>query len=83
MFQQEILRSLSGQVHRRYWRLPDSIYETVRVKLRGLDRQAIYRIEDIDVEDANLISGAELMDKGVRINTQEVPGAAIVFYQKQ
>ncbi|MDX9818091.1 MAG: alpha-galactosidase [Desulfococcus multivorans] len=61
----------------------ESIYETVRVKLRGLDRQAHYRVEDIDKEPAVFYSGGELMDKGIGITTPTVPGAAIVIYQKQ
>ena len=60
----------------------DSIYETVLVKLRGLDRQANYQIEDIDAEDTILLSGAELMDKGIRITTQSVPAAAIITYKE-
>jgi alpha-galactosidase len=54
---------------------------TLRVKLRGLDPAAQYRITDLDHPDAaRTIAGQELMATGLTITLNDRPAAAIVTY---
>jgi len=59
-----------------------SFYESARLKLRGLEASARYRVVNLDAPAATEMSGAELMEKGLPISIAQQPGAAIVTYQK-
>ncbi len=64
------------------FRRTNSIYESARLKLRGLDAQARYAVTDLDRPDAvQKITGAELMDKGLLVTASAQPAAVVVTYQ--
>jgi len=56
---------------------------TLRVKLRGLNPAAQYRVTDLDHPDAaRTVAGQELMSTGLTITLNDRPAAAIVTYEK-
>jgi alpha-galactosidase len=52
------------------------------VLLRGLDATANYEVTNPDAGTATIISGKDLMQKGLHIEITAQPGAAILFYRK-
>jgi hypothetical protein len=65
------------------FRRANSIYESVRLKLRGLDVAARYSVMDIDDPKAEqIISGRELMEKGLLVTASAQPAAPIYTYRK-
>ena len=52
------------------------------VLLRGLDATANYEVTNPDAGAAAIISGKDLMQKGLQIEITAQPGAAIIFYKK-
>jgi alpha-galactosidase len=59
-----------------------SFYESARLRLRGLDANARYRVLNLDAPNPKELSGAELMEKGLALSITQQPGSAIVTYQK-
>jgi alpha-galactosidase len=64
------------------FRRKQSIYESVRLKLQGLDPQAKYEFASIDGGKKTETIGEELMQKGLPIAIDACPGVAIIKYQK-
>ena len=67
------------------FRRRDSIAESARLKLRGLDPKAKYQITRLDREDQSgqlAISGEELLQNGISVSVVERPGAVIVKYRQ-
>jgi len=64
------------------FRRPESLYESARFVLRGLDPAASYEVRDIDAEGTQRLTGRELMGKGLLVTIPDRPGAAIVFYKR-
>ncbi len=65
------------------FRRADSIYETARVKLRGLDPLARYRFIDFDHRaDQRERTGRELMETGLDLAISDRPGSALLTYEK-
>ncbi len=64
------------------FRREDSIYEAARFKLRGLVPDARYRATDLDKPEPVEMTGRELMQKGLRIDTTEQPAAMVVTYKR-
>ena len=54
--------------------------QTGTFRLSGLDSAAQYELNNFDAEGKTRASGKELMEKGLTIDIQEKPGAAVVFY---
>jgi alpha-galactosidase len=52
------------------------------VLLRGLDATATYEVTNPDAGAVTVISGKDLMQKGLHIEIAAQPGAAILFYRK-
>jgi alpha-galactosidase len=66
------------------FRRPMSPFETARFRLHDLEPTAIYVVTDVDhPHNAREISGQELMDRGIEVNLDTAPTAAIVTYQKK
>jgi alpha-galactosidase len=63
----------------------ESIYPAVQLRLRGLDRDAEYEITNHDHPDTTSHTGAELMDRGLRITVEfeERPAAVIITYKRK
>ncbi|MCX6927678.1 MAG: alpha-galactosidase [Verrucomicrobia bacterium] len=67
------------------FRRRDSIFESARLKLRGLDPRARYQISRLDRQDQTgqpTLSGEELLQKGLFVSIEECPCAVIVKYQQ-
>jgi alpha-galactosidase len=50
-------------------------------RLSGLDPSAHYKITNLDVKGSRSISGKQLMEKGLMIEINNKPGAAVITYQ--
>jgi alpha-galactosidase len=64
------------------FRRSESIYESVRLRLRGLDPEAQYRLTRFDANAPSEIAGKELLEKGLSVAIRDRPGAAIIKYQR-
>ncbi|HZT43043.1 MAG TPA: alpha-galactosidase [Chthonomonadaceae bacterium] len=64
------------------FRRPKCPEETLTVKLRGLDPQARYTVQNVDGSNQQQRSGRELMEAGLPITIQEPPGAAVITYRR-
>jgi alpha-galactosidase len=64
------------------FRRQDSVYTSSRFRLRGLERDATYRITDVDAGEAMTASGAQLMDEGLEMKIGTAPAARVVRYRK-
>ncbi|MCC6123644.1 MAG: alpha-galactosidase [Pirellulales bacterium] len=64
------------------FRRAGSAYESVRLKLRGLNPQAQYQFSRFDREDKIEMSGAELLEKGLTVAIGERPGVAVFKYRR-
>jgi alpha-galactosidase len=74
----------SGKGMVQVFRRAASHYESARFKLRNLDPKARYVVTNVDHPDApQNLTGAELMDKGLRIETAARPAAVIITYRRE
>jgi len=64
------------------FRRQDSVYESARLKLQGLDPKASYTVADVDSDRPAKISGKDLMEKGLKVEIAERPGAVVIRYSK-
>lgn len=64
------------------FRRPQSIYESARFKLRGLDAGATYRFTDVSSKKSFTQTGGELAKKGLLVTIEECPAAAVFIYEK-
>jgi len=71
-----------GEGMMQVFRRADSFYESARLKLRGLDPKARYRVRDLDAPRAKEITGRELMEKGILVTIAAQPGAVVITYQR-
>jgi hypothetical protein len=60
----------------------DSSYEVARYKRQGLDENSPYMITNIDHSEKIRMNGRELMDKGLRVENENRPGAVVIIYKK-
>jgi alpha-galactosidase len=75
-------RPESGDGMVQAFRRPESPYESIRVKLHGLEPSAIYEITNLDAATLKQISGKELLEQGLLIDIGVKPGAVIIKYHK-
>jgi alpha-galactosidase len=59
-----------------------TIYDSGLCKLKGLEPDARYEIHDFDQEEKIIMTGQELIEKGLRITFTQQPGAALIQYKK-
>jgi len=65
------------------FRRPDSNFEAGRFKLRGLETAARYVVTDLDRPDeAQTLTGEELMKRGLLVTIREQPGALVITYKQ-
>ena len=64
------------------FRRDKSDYESVRVKLHGLDADAVYALTNLDVPGATEMTGRELLESGLPIAIPDRRGAVIITYRK-
>lgn len=76
-------RPEAGQGVVQVFRRANSIYESARVKLRGLDARARYAVTDLDKpEGTQEFTGAELAERGLLVTTPGQPSALALTYRK-
>ncbi len=75
-------QSKTGEGMIQVFRRQNSVYESVRLKLRGLDDKARYEIEDLDRKEKKVMTGSELLEKGLSVVIGEQPGSALIVYRK-
>jgi alpha-galactosidase len=64
------------------FRHSESVYESARFKLRGLDPTATYELRNFDVPGATTHSGLELMGQGLLLTLTNSPDSAVISYQR-
>ena len=65
------------------FRREESPYESIRLKLRGLDPNAVYALTNFDAPGTTEMTGAELLHAGLSIALSERPAAAVIAYKKK
>jgi alpha-galactosidase len=65
------------------FRRTESVYESIRVRLRGLDPEARYELTNLVAAGSTKTTGRELMEKGLAIAITDQPGSALIVYRKQ
>ncbi len=65
------------------FRRKQSVYESARFHLRGLDPDGCYTVRDMDTPGSNEATGRELMEGGVVIRIPDRPGAVMITYKNQ
>jgi alpha-galactosidase len=65
------------------FRRPASPYESLRIKLQGLDAEATYVVTNRDIPGTTEISGRELGEKGLLVTLPEQRSAALITYKKK
>ncbi len=64
------------------FRRMESVYESARLRLRGLDPAARYEVVDLDVGKSKTLSGKELLDRGLAVEIGQQPGSALIKYRR-
>ena len=64
------------------FRRPGSPFETARFPLRGLEAKSTYTVQDLDAPANVVMTGEELMEKGIPVTMSASPGSAIVIYRR-
>jgi alpha-galactosidase len=65
------------------FRRPESNFESARLKLRGLDPDAEYDLNDVDKSRAVALKGRTLMEEGLPLSMPEAPASTIITYRKR
>jgi alpha-galactosidase len=65
------------------FRRTKSDYESLRVRLQGLEPEAVYTLTNFDVPGAMEMTGKALQDEGLSVAIKSQPGAAIIIYKKK
>jgi alpha-galactosidase len=64
------------------FRRSESIYKSADLRLYGLDPEARYRVRNLDSPETDIITGRQLMDRGVPVVLNEQPSAVVITYEK-
>ncbi len=64
------------------FRRPECSYETARLKLRGLEPTAHYKITNLDATGSTEISGKELTEQGLQVSLNHQPDSAVITYKR-
>lgn len=76
-------RPESGDGVVQIYRRDQSVYESARLKLHGLEPGARYRVSRVaESARSQVVSGAALLDPGLLVKITEQPGAAVLRYQR-
>jgi alpha-galactosidase len=65
------------------FRRAESVQESARLRLRGLEQDAVYTVTNLDVAGTTEMTGRELQDTGLPIVIKDQPGAVIITYRKK
>jgi alpha-galactosidase len=64
------------------FRRDQSVYESARFKLNGLESGAQYLVTNLDSGERQSFTGEELRERGLRINVASRPGDAVLTYAR-
>jgi alpha-galactosidase len=64
------------------FRRAQSVYESARLRLRGLDVEARYTVTTFDGPGPTEMSGRELTERGLPVTIGDQPGAAVITYKR-
>jgi len=64
------------------FRRENSVYESARFPLRGLDANARYAVVNLDAPEPKEFAGRELMEKGLPVAVTEKPAATVITYKR-
>ncbi|MBQ9813202.1 MAG: alpha-galactosidase [Thermoguttaceae bacterium] len=64
------------------FRRRDSQAVVSQLPLKGLDKSAVYRVNDLDSGETREISGKELAERGLLVEIDSAPKAALIRYEK-
>jgi alpha-galactosidase len=73
----------SGEGLVQAFRRQESPEGSARLKLHGLQEDAVYTLVNLDVSDATEMTGRELMDVGLPIAIEDQPGDVMISYKKR
>ena len=66
------------------FRRSESVFESARIPLKGLEPEARYRVMNVDAPDAAVeVTGKSLLEDGLFIEMREKPGTAFFVYEKR
>ena len=65
------------------FRRENSVYESARLRLLGLDVQASYVVTNLDTGASERHSGRELLDDGLAVTMPAKPSVAVLIYRRQ
>lgn len=65
------------------FRRPQSISESGKLRLFGLDENAVYLVTNQDAPGETESTGRSLMNDGVKVTVSERPAAAVLIYKKR
>jgi alpha-galactosidase len=74
-------RAESGVGMVQVFRRAQSLYESARLKLRGLDPGARYTLTNLDLPGETAATGRELMETGLLVSLRSHPDSAIIVYK--
>ena len=76
-------RPETGQGMVQAYRHTVSPYESIRVKLQGLDKDTVYILTNLDLPGTTEMTGRELNESGLLITIKEQRGSALITYKKK
>jgi alpha-galactosidase len=76
-------RPESGEGMVQAFRHSDSVYDSIQVRLRGLEPDAVYTLTNLDVEGEMHKKGSDLMSGKLSIPIKDQPGSAVILYKKK
>ncbi|HEY3414067.1 MAG TPA: NPCBM/NEW2 domain-containing protein [Armatimonadota bacterium] len=65
------------------FRRPNSVYESARLRIKGLDAERRYRVTNLDTRSAENVTGKELMETGLLLRLPKQPDSAMIVYKRQ
>ena len=65
------------------FRRPDSLCESATLPLRGLDPDARYTISNRDMPETTVLTGKDLMEKGITVTAPQKPAALVLTYHRE
>jgi alpha-galactosidase len=76
-------RPETGEGFVQVFRRPNSVYESARLKLRGVEAQATYLITNLDTGQQQQRTGADLLNSGLLVTIADKPAVATAVYRRQ
>ena len=65
------------------FRRTESVYESARFKLHGLDPESRYKLQDFDKKETTDVSGRELMEAGLLVRLPHPRSSALIHYKRE